>query len=1160
MPLGYMNVAANNNFGPLAIVQVPHDSFRFYVFEGILNAGLYYYIVNMKLDSGRGDVEQNYQGIWFDHHTSSLAIVMQPNDTDFWLVNLARADTLYVYPVTSSGIGKPKKQGIINVGNNYYNLRIRPDHKGDKIAFAGIYNKLTANTGLLYSFNNKVGVVSLPKYYCDTFGLTDVEFSPNDSLLYCTVLNNHASIVQFNPNVPDINTSAIKVLNSNKYAAYGLQLASNNKIYFTGIDTFKYLGAINSPDNIGSACNVQPLAINLYPYVSGYSLPNIYAPVRKLKWISSSPSNGCQDSIKFTNLSDSVYFNSFKWFFGDGDSSSLFAPSHKYLKKGKYNVTLVGINICDSKQYYNDSIFVQVPAEAGFKIDTIIYTCQNSNIVLRNSFKDRSQFFIYNYGDGTDLTKDTTHIYIKPGIYTVTQSVSNGICPDTLRRKITILAVPKPNVGGAQKICSGNSITIGEPFTEGHIYSWASVPSGYSSTLSSGTIIPRTSTTYYLTESILGVSCSVTDSAIVTVNDIPNALPIHNLAICNGNKITVGNSLTNGHSYFWHSNPAGFTSTTADPIVAPVASSTYYLTETIASTGCSSIDSELVTVNQLPVPLSGQNQTICNGTALTIGTNPTSGHIYNWTSNPKGFSSAQSNPKASPSVNTIYFLMETIWSTGCSNTDSIKISINPTPDATTGESRSICNGTTIILGNPSSVDHIYSWTSNPDNFISNNSNPKVSPNETTTYYLTETILSTGCTTIDTIQIDVKPVPNVYVTNNQTICQGLNINLGIASDGGKSYSWTSKPAGFFSTSANPLVTPQNTTTYFLTETINPNGCSSTDSVTINVSPMPKPKAGIDQIICKGDKAILGYAGANGDSYQWNRIPPGFTSTLSKVTDSPTVSSTYILTETNNISSCTSNDTTKISVVEVKPVILGNDTICGDVIPIRYRVNFANGATWNWRIANGKIISGEDSTIVLIKPGYGIDTLVVTETNLLGCKGTNSKTIQVKPGANAHFNTIINGTDFSFNSVDPLGKYYNWTFGDGTFGSLKQEQHNYSFIKDSMLKVSLTLTSDYGCMSTFDTLIHIKSPALNILNFPNPFSNETSIQIELDKPSHIQIIVYDAIGRQITTLANKDQSLRQQSYILDATRYNLNSGVYYLKIFVDDKIYVRSVVRQ
>jgi len=83
--------------------------------------------------------------------------------------------------------------------------------------------------------------------------------------------------------------------------------------------------------------------------------------------------------------------------------------------------------------------------------------------------------------------------------------------------------------------------------------------------------------------------------------------------------------------------------------------------------------------------------------------------------------------------------------------------------------------------------------------------------------------------------------------------------------------------------------------------------------------------------------------------------------------------------------------------------------------------------------------------------------------------------------------------------------------------------------------------------------------NINVFPNPFDNIVQIQIELSKASNVQIKVYDAIGRYITTIADAQQSTEIENYTFNAEKYNLACGVYFIKIVIDDKVYVRPVVR-
>lgn len=63
-----------------------------------------------------------------------------------------------------------------------------------------------------------------------------------------------------------------------------------------------------------------------------------------------------RDIISFTNLSSNA--SNYKWFFGDGDSSSLSDPVHFYMDEGSYNITLIAYNIngCNDTTSYNIDI------------------------------------------------------------------------------------------------------------------------------------------------------------------------------------------------------------------------------------------------------------------------------------------------------------------------------------------------------------------------------------------------------------------------------------------------------------------------------------------------------------------------------------------------------------------------------------------------------------------------------------------------------------------------------------------------------------------------------------------------------------------------------------------------------------------------------------
>ena len=66
-----------------------------------------------------------------------------------------------------------------------------------------------------------------------------------------------------------------------------------------------------------------------------------------------------------------------------------------------------------------------------------------------------------------------------------------------------------------------------------------------------------------------------------------------------------------------------------------------------------------------------------------------------------------------------------------------------------------------------------------------------------------------------------------------------------------------------------------------------------------------------------------------------------------------------------------------------------------------------------------------------------------------------------------------------------------------------------------------------------------------NYPNPFNPTTSIDYNLPEQSHVRILIYDMLGRQVKTLINKAQAPGYMSINWDATN-NLgepvSAGVY------------------
>ncbi len=394
----------------------------------------------------------------------------------------------------------------------------------------------------------------------------------------------------------------------------------------------------------------------------------------------------------------------------------------------------------------------------------------------------------------------------------------------------------RSSAGGNQKICPNGSVGIGISAVSGHLYSWTSSPSGFTSTKSNPTVSPIVVTSYYFSDQTTSTGCIAGDTVTVSFNPLPAAATGPNQTVCAGTNVSIGSKAVTGDIYSWKSKPAGYTGTSSNPTVIPTGTADYILTETITATGCTKTDTVIITTNPQPVAYNGGTQNICLGNIVQLGTNATTGHTYSWSSVPKGFSSNSSYPTTIPLVSTKYYLLETISATGCSRKDSVIVVVNSV-SANAGTDKAICQGTTDTLGSKPVTGKSYSWSSNPPGFTNATGNPVVSPSKTTIYYLQVTDNASNCIANDTVVIFVNPVPPALTGPSKSICAGSSINIGDTSSAPDSFSWVSIPPGFISNSDNPQVNPTQTTIYYLTETNNATGCSKTNSVKITTVPLP-----------------------------------------------------------------------------------------------------------------------------------------------------------------------------------------------------------------------------------------------------------------------------------------------------------------------------------
>lgn len=716
-----------------------------------------------------------------------------------------------------------------------------------------------------------------------------------------------------------------------------------------------------------------------------------------------------------------------------------------------------------------------------------------------------------NAGTGLLTTSGTALItvrYSHPG-------VPGASCANTIDGTITPVARPTvaPSASPAT-ICNGASSTIAANAAGGstpYTYAW-SAGSGASHTAS-----PTSNTTYNVTVTDNN-SCTASGSVTLTVTgSTPLAADAGTAsAICNGASTSLGGSPTGtggagGYSYSWASNPAGFTSTAANPTASPTATTTY--TVTVTSSSCTVSSSVVVTVNPRPsVAPSASPSSICNGQSSTIAANATGGTApltYTWNIGSGGSHSQ------SPTATTAYNVTVTDNNT-CSATGTVTVNVTgSTPlAADAGSARAICNGASTSLGgSPTGTGgagaYTYSWTSSPAGFTSTGANPSASPTATTTY--TVTVTSSSCTVASSVVVTVNPRPTVAPTATpSSICNGQSSTIAANGSGGTgtlTYTWSP-----FGTGASHTQSPSTTTSYNVTVS-DANSCTASGSVTLNVigiSPL-SANAGTSRTICSGVSTNLGGAptatgGSGGYTYSWSSSPAGFTSAAANPTASPTATTTYTVTVTS--STCTATNTVVVT-VNPSPSVAPSaslTTICnGQSTTIS--ANATGGTptlTYAWNNGSGASHTASPTSNT---------TYIVTVTDANSCTATGSVSVTVTGStplaadagsARAICNGASTNLGGSPTGTGGAGGYtYSWASNPAGFSSTTA---NPTASPTATTTYTVTVTSS-GCTATSSVVVTVNpKPTVSPSASPSALCNGQSTTISANAAGGTGTLTY------------------------------------------------------
>lgn len=561
----------------------------------------------------------------------------------------------------------------------------------------------------------------------------------------------------------------------------------------------------------------------------------------------------------------------------------------------------------------------------------------------------------------TEVKPDITTRYT----LTVTDTDTNRACPLTYDVLVEVRPVPDAPISYDQTICACEATSVAQLGGEAkcgvppYQYEWSptiGLTNPSSTTTARTTAKPTQTTTYILTVTD-GQSRIVRDTVIITVVPCPIATG-DTVLICDASQpqtlgITVKGVPLDGMRYSWAPIDRINSRNAEHPLYSgPDSNSTMnYRVRVIDKFGCQgSTDVVVITSKTMSVhPTSSIEcpQKICRGidsvtlTAVIAGGQPP--FEITWTSSlpvadfPKNGASVVARP-----LETTTFTALVTDANGCTRQGSVVVCVDPVPNVNTGPADTICVGSSITIGQPSTCGEkfVYSWATHPYLVHADRSKPEAifTPTTPGTYTLSLTVQdqdggAQSKSTTGTVTIIARENPQSTLTLSTPLLCACSIDTSSITargiGGRPPYTFIWSAAGVekrrdinVTTSTLPLKAV-TTSGYYNVATIDANGCQSVDSAEVRLRPCPTVNV-TSPTICECDSVRLNVeisGNPNDYTFTWTNQDGSPAVQISDPTSqNPTVfpkaSTTYKLVTTEKSTGCTAT--------AVSPVVVGKDS--------------------------------------------------------------------------------------------------------------------------------------------------------------------------------------------------------------------------------------------
>ena len=751
-----------------AICKIPctNDKYYFFNYKAVAQGdSLFYSIIDISLSGGLGAVTQKNIFIG-KNYTEGMTISHQMRNGCRWLIVPGRNNnllTVSAFLISNTGISPPIVLDTYTMSSSPMmprEIELSKDNK--KLCLSTFTMDQNDSDVIVYDFDLESCTLSNRQVFeVSRDYVLGIEFSPDATKVYYQTNSSSTSTlgrIELSNGTNQIIDNTRDKYNSDP------ELARNGKIYVGCNFTDSYISEIGDPNNSNPA-NVQYTRHSIlvdpsgcrpgFPNMIDGEPPGTSNIPTNINFSASSLSNNCNEY----QFSDSTCLGTWwEWSFGDGQTSNLEFPLHRYLVTGIFDVRL-RVVICDDTLSLTKSSFINIPSIQNVQLHSSpnVYCYGDHNgFAYVNITGNPPYQYLWTLPNGNTSTNDSISDLFA-GNYIVRIIDASG-CIST--KEFTITEPPILNITmqsiDAQCDLFGSATANPVGGTPPYNYSWNTIPIQVTQTVVS------LSTDIY-TIIVKDSNGCITKDSIQINGIIPVLFTIESTpATCLANDGSVSVLHIGGTGNFsYHWNPVHDTTVS---IVSGVPSGGYSVIATDLGTGCSQLLSTIVgNVTGVNAIISAFTNATCesneDGSATVVALGGEPPYFYLW---PNGNTTPSTNHLTSGT-----HIVRVEDYIGCPAYAYVTIGFDfPDPLLDLGNDTMVCNRNPIILdAGPRFITYL--WNDN-----STNQTYTAITSGTYSVFIED---SNGCEAFDAIELTYDTCLSNKIFNRGNILSYININ-------------------------------------------------------------------------------------------------------------------------------------------------------------------------------------------------------------------------------------------------------------------------------------------------------------------------------------------------------------------------------------------------